>query len=225
MDNILLIFMRRDANLFLFNLSGVLSSVSLFLSIVLLLMFLLRSIVEDVSLFGLCALWFALTITMQLSIHSLFKDEYSAGVLEQMFLQGREIYKIVFYRIISYWIILIFPLLFMLPFACIMCEIELTMLPYILLLVVICSLIMIFVNSIGAALVMSSSASAVVTSMLTFPVNIPIVIFGVYGVESMSNNGLLDYNYIFYLCMLTLLLVPSCVALITTSFRAVLDEF
>ena len=177
---------RRESLLFFKSASGPSAVLSSFLVTFLMVAVCFAGIGGDdelriVSVVIICSIF-----TMQLLSFRLFEREYSSGFLEQLFLHGVSCTRVVLYLLLIHWfftgffitiLVLCLSLVILGPVMAVKIYSTVTVM----------TLILAFNNGVGCSLILGKKGGELLAHILCFPLNIPVLIFGIYSI--MSCNG------------------------------------
>jgi len=134
-------------------------------------------------------LWVSALLAMMLSLDSVFANDYRDGTLEQMVLNGSSLSVTVIGKVLAHWVTSGLPLVLLSPLLGLMMQMPAEAYPVLLLSLLLGTLSLSFIGSIGAALTVSVHQSGVLLSLLVLPLTVPVLIFG-SGAVSAAAGGL-----------------------------------
>ncbi len=123
-------------------------------------------------------LWVAELLASLLALEFLFRDDAHDGTLEQYALSGQSLTWLMFAKTAAHWLLTGVPLALMAPLAALSLGVPAAALPGILLAVIVGSVTLSLIGSIGAALTLGMKRSGALLSLLTVPLSLPVLIFG-----------------------------------------------
>src|SRR6204780_2562308 len=114
-------------------------------------------------------LWVAALLASLLALEFLFRDDAYDGTLEQYALSGQSLTWLLFAKTAAHWLLTGVPLALMAPVRALSLGVPPAALPGILLAVIIGSVTLSLIGSIGAALTLGLKRSGALLSLLTVP--------------------------------------------------------
>lgn len=135
------------------------------------------------------ALWAAALLASLLALEFLFRDDSQDGTLEQYALSGQSLTALIFAKTLAHWLLTGLPLALMAPLAAIALGAPGGALRGIVAAVVLGSVTLSLVGSIGAALTLNIKRSSVLLSLLTLPLSLPVLIFGARATQVAISGG------------------------------------
>ena len=137
------------------------------------------------------ALWAAALLASLLALEFLFRDDCQDGTLEQYALSGQSLTALIFAKTLAHWLLTGLPLALMAPFAALSLGAPNAALPGIIAAVVLGSVTLSLIGSIGAALTLNIKRSSALLSLLTLPLALPVLIFGARATQVAISGGAL----------------------------------
>jgi heme exporter protein B len=137
------------------------------------------------------ALWAAALLASLLALEFLFRDDSQDGTLEQYALSGKSLTALIFAKTLAHWLLTGLPLALMAPFAAVALGAPNGALPGIIAAVVLGSVTLSLIGSIGAALTLNIKRSSALLSLLTLPLSLPVLIFGARATQVAISGGAL----------------------------------
>ena len=144
-----------------------------------------------------------------LSLDRLFQADFEDGSLEQLTLSGLPISLIVLAKIITHWLTTGLPLLLAAPVLAILLNMDNEGFAALLLTMLIGTPALSLIGAIGAALTLTVRRGGVLLSLLVLPLYIPVLIFGVSGIDA-AVHGLNAKPHLLLLAALTVAAIPLC---------------
>ena len=154
-------------------------------------------------------LWVAALLAAMLSLDRLFQADFEDGSLEQLTLSGLPISLIVLAKIITHWLTTGLPLLLAAPVLAILLNMDNEGFAALLLTMLIGTPALSLIGAIGAALTLTVRRGGVLLSLLVLPLYIPVLIFGVSGIDA-AVHGLNAKPHLLLLAALTVAAIPLC---------------
>lgn len=123
-------------------------------------------------------LWVAALLAVLLSIESLFRDDETTGVLEQLLVVPDEIIWVVLAKLCVHWLLIGLPLVLVSPVLAYMLQLPVELLPAVALSLVLGTPSLVIIGAIGAALTVGLQRGGVLLALLILPLYVPVLIFG-----------------------------------------------
>ena len=136
--------------------------------------------------------WVAALLASLLALEFLYRDDASDGSLEQYALSGQSLTWLLFAKSLAHWILTGVPLAIMGPLTAWACGAPMSALPGVFISLVLGSIALSLLGSIGASLTLGVRRSGVLLSVLTLPLTVPVLIFGARATQ-LAIQGL-DYT-------------------------------
>jgi heme exporter protein B len=135
------------------------------------------------------AIWAAALLASILALEFLFRDDAQDGTLEQYALSGQSLTALLFAKTGAHWLLTGLPLACMAPIAALSLGAPLASLGAIIASVVLGSVTLSLVGSIGAGLTLNIKRSSALLSLLTLPLSLPVLIFGARATQVAIAGG------------------------------------
>jgi heme exporter protein B len=135
------------------------------------------------------AIWAAALLASLLALEFLFRDDAQDGTLEQYVLSGQSLTSLLFAKTIAHWLLTGLPLACMAPIAALSLGAPVSSLGAIIVAVVLGSVTLSLVGSIGAGLTLNIKRSSALLSLLTLPLSLPVLIFGARATQVAIAGG------------------------------------
>jgi len=168
---------KRDLTILMRNKSEVLIPILFFTVIVSLFPLALSFEFNNLDLIAPGIIWFAALLAILLSVDSIFREDYSNGVLEQLNLLPIPLSLIVFFKILLNWLCNILPLILMLPLIGIVYNMSLQSIMLAIISLILGSVSLHFVGSLMAAITLSLPRAGMLTIVIILPIFVPILLF------------------------------------------------
>ena len=123
-------------------------------------------------------IWVAALLATLLALDSLFRDDFIDGSLEQLLLSPHPLPILVMAKTLAHWLVSGLPLVLLSPVLALLMQLPLKALPALLMSLVLGTLCLSLIGSIGAALTVGLQRGGVLLSLLVLPLFIPVLIFG-----------------------------------------------
>jgi len=135
------------------------------------------------------AIWAAALLASLLALEFLFRDDAHDGTLEQYVLSGQSLTALLFAKTVAHWLLTGLPLACMAPIAALSLGAPVGSLGAIIVAVVLGSVTLSLVGSIGAGLTLNIKRSSALLSLLTLPLSLPVLIFGARATQVAIAGG------------------------------------
>lgn len=141
-------------------------------------------------------LWVTALLSCMLSLSRMYASDYADGTLEQMMLSNQPTVLIVLMKILAHWMLSGLPLVFVAPLIGLQFNLSGAQLQILALSLLMGTLALSLIGSIGAALTLGIRGTGVLIAILVLPLYIPVLVFGAGAVNAvsigMSPNGALS---------------------------------
>ncbi len=127
--------------------------------------------------------WAAALLASLLALELLFRDDAQDGTLEQYALSGRSLTWLLAAKTAAHWLLTGLPLALMAPLAGVALGAPGRAMAGIVVSVAVGTVALSLIGSIGAALTLGIRRSGALLSLLTLPLDIPVLIFGARATE------------------------------------------
>lgn len=134
-------------------------------------------------------LWVTALLSCLLSLHRLFAVDYQDGTLEQMLLTPQPLSLLLTSKVCAHWVVAGLPLVILSPLLGMQFGLTGPSLWTLLCSMLLGTPVLSLLGSIGAALTLGIRGSGVLVALVTFPLFVPVLIFGAGAVVS-SEAGL-----------------------------------
>ena len=131
-------------------------------------------------------LWVTALLSCMLSLPRIFANDYADGTLEQLLLSNQPTVLIVFVKILAHWLLSGLPLVFVAPLIGLQFNLNGSQLQVLALSLLLGTLALSLIGSIGAALTLGIRGTGVLIAILVLPLYIPILVFGAGAVNAVS---------------------------------------
>ncbi len=132
-------------------------------------------------------IWFLTLLTIIFSVEKLFENDYENGVLDQIYISGIPLETIFLSKSLSIWIITCLPIIILSPLLLLLFNLETDKLINIFVSLLIGTPILCLIGAVTSALVLGFNKGSSVISLITLPLYIPVLIFGIEA----SNSGII----------------------------------
>jgi heme exporter protein B len=169
---------------------------------------------EQLALNGPGVLWVAALLAALLSLNSLFLNDYEDGTLEQLLLSPQPLPLLALAKSVAHWLVSGLPLVLVSPLVAMSFQMPLRATTVMMLTLMLGTISLSLLGSIGAALTVGLNRSNALLSLLILPLAMPVLIFGARTV-SLAAAGDATSAGVYLLaayCMLALTLAPFATA-------------
>ena len=128
--------------------------------------------------------WALALLSVLLGLERLWQPDIDDGALEQMALADAPLALLVVARCLGHWLVTVLPLIVASPLLAILMNLPSEALWALPLALFLGTPALTLVGAVGAALLAGSRAGAVLMGLLVLPLDIPILVFGVGGVDA-----------------------------------------
>ena len=129
-------------------------------------------------------IWFLTLLTIIFSVEKLFENDYENGVLDQIYISGVPLETIFLSKSLSIWIITCLPIIILSPLLLLLFNFQTEKLLNIFVSLLIGTPILCMVGSVTSALVLGFNKGSSIISLITLPLYIPVLIFGIEASNS-----------------------------------------
>jgi heme exporter protein B len=149
-------------------------------------------------------IWIGLILAILPSLEKILQKDYESGWLDQIATTDVPLEIVLLSKSISYWLIVLIPLILSSPLFAILLSMELKYLPWLILSMSIGGLGISLIGLNGSALILGAKRGNILLPILIIPLMIPILIFGV-GINEAVKIGESPFGNLFLLMALTLI--------------------
>ena len=190
-SNFIEIFISHIKREFLINfrsLIDVISIISFMILIVTLFVLGIGPFEEKLRLISNAIFWIGLILAIIPSLEKTLQRDYDNGWLDQAITSPPPMELILLSKSLAYWLIVIIPLLISLPLFIVLLNINLKLIPWLLISILVGGLSISLIGIIGSALTLGAKRGNILLPILIIPLIIPILIFGVGISEAVIIN-------------------------------------
>jgi heme exporter protein B len=141
-------------------------------------------------------LWVTALLSCMLSLPRIFASDHADGTLEQLLLSNQPTVLIVLMKTFAHWLLSGLPLVLVAPLIGLQFNLTADQLQVLALSLLMGTLALSLIGSIGAALTLGIRGTGVLIAILVLPLYIPVLVFGAGAVNAvsvgMSPNGALS---------------------------------
>ena len=159
-------------------------SVLFFLFSILILPLVFQGDQEILKRFLVGIIWFLTLLTIIFSVEKLFENDYEDGMLDQIYISGIPLETIFLSKSLSIWIITCLPIIILSPLLLLLFNFQTEKLLNIFMSLLIGTPILCMVGSVTSALVLGFNKGSSIISLITLPLYIPVLIFGIEASNS-----------------------------------------
>lgn len=134
--------------------------------------------------------WLALLLSVLLSFEHIFQADFDDGSLEQIRMSALPLSFYAIAKVISGWILSVIPLLMVLPIISLPMNIPLSIWGGLMLSVLIASPALMIYGTFASAYLTGLRGTGILLALLTLPLFVPILIFGIGSVMRYEESGL-----------------------------------
>ena len=145
---------------------------------------------EIIKKFLVGIVWFLTLLTIIFSVEKLFENDYEDGILDQIYISGIPLETIFFSKSFSKWIITCLPLVFISPVLLFLFNLQFENIINIFASLLLGTPILCLIGSVTSALILGFNKGSSIISLITLPLYIPVLIF---GIEAANSNFIFDH--------------------------------
>jgi heme exporter protein B len=131
-------------------------------------------------------LWVTALLSCMLSLSRMYASDHADGTLEQMMLSNQPTVLIALMKILAHWVLSGLPLVFVAPLIGIQFNLSAAELQVLAVSLLMGTLALSLIGSIGAALTLGIRGTGVLIAILVLPLYIPVLVFGAGAVNAVS---------------------------------------
>ena len=129
-------------------------------------------------------IWFLTLLTIIFSVEKLFEQDYEDGILDQIYLSGIPLETIFLAKSLTIWIITCLPIIILSPLLVLLFNLQADKLINIFIALLIGPPILCMIGTVTSALVLGFNKGSSIISLITLPLYIPVLIFGIEASNS-----------------------------------------
>lgn len=133
---------------------------------------------EQLQLSGPAVMWVAALLAMLLSLNSLFLSDFEDGSLDQMLVSPVPLSALALGKTMAHWLTSGLPLVIVSPVVAITFQMPLAVTGYLMLTLLLGTISLSLLGSVGAALTVGLHRGTALLSLLILPLAMPVLIFG-----------------------------------------------
>ena len=159
-------------------------SILFFLFSILILPFIFQGDQDILKRFLIGIIWFLTLLTIIFSVEKLFENDYEDGILDQIYISGIPLETIFLSKSLSILIITCLPIIILSPLLLLLFNIQTEKLANIFISLLIGTPILCMIGAVTSALVLGFNKGSSIISLITLPLYIPVLIFGIEATNS-----------------------------------------
>ena len=203
-SNIFLAHIKRDILINFRSLIDLISIIGFMILIIILFPLGLGPIQEKINIISNAVIWVGLILAIIPSLEKLLQKDYENGWLDQIATSPIPLEIIMLSKGMSYWLIMLIPLILTSPIFAILLNMDLKNIPWLVISISSGSLAISLIGLIGSALILGTKRGNILLPILIIPLMTPILIFGV-GVNEAIKINEPPYGNLFLLLAFTLI--------------------
>ena len=203
-SNIFIAHIRRDILTNSRSLLDLISIVGFMILIIILFPLGLGPIKEKLNIVSNAVIWVGLILAIIPSLEKLLQKDFESGWLDQIATSPAPLEIIMLSKAISYWLIMLIPLIITSPIFAILLDMDLKNIPWLVISIAAGSLAISLIGLSGSALILGARRGNILLPILIIPLMTPILIFGV-GVNEAVKINESPFGNLFLLLALTLI--------------------
>ncbi|MFL2520324.1 MAG: heme exporter protein CcmB [Alphaproteobacteria bacterium] len=180
-------FFYREYKLNLSGFHDILTNIVFFFISIFIFIFSIGPEKETLSLVGIGILWTLLLLSSTLSLRKFYQDDFESGNITIMYLNGLSMELITVLKTLSHFIFVQIPFIISIPVACILINIPLDKMYYLIISFLIGSLILSSLGSISSSMNLLNKRNYLLGSLIVMIFSIPVIIFSV-GIINLEEN-------------------------------------
>ena len=203
-SNIFIAHIKRDILTNSRSLLDLISIVGFMILIIILFPLGLGPIKEKLNIVSNAVIWVGLILAIIPSLEKLLQKDFESGWLDQIATSPAPLEIIMLSKAISYWLIMLIPLIITSPIFAILLDMDLKNIPWLVISISAGSLAISLIGLSGSALILGARRGNILLPILIIPLMTPILIFGV-GVNEAVKINEAPFGNLFLLLALTLI--------------------
>ena len=202
-SNMFIAHVKRDILTNSRSLIDLISIVGFIILIIILFPLGLGPIQEKLNIVSNAVIWVGLILAIIPSLEKLLQKDFENGWLDQIATSPIPLEIIMLSKGISYWLVILIPLIITSPIFAILLDMDLKNIPWLVISISAGSLAISLIGLSGSALILGARRGNILLPILIIPLMTPILIFGV-GVNEAIRINASPYGNLFLLLALTL---------------------
>ena len=123
-------------------------------------------------------------LTIIFSVEKLFENDYEDGTLDQIYISGVPLETIFISKSLSIWILTCLPIIILSPLLLLLFDLQTERIFNIFISLLIGTPILCMIGTVTSALVLGFNKGSSIISLITLPLYIPVLIFGIEATNS-----------------------------------------
>ena len=158
-------------------------------------------------------IWVTALLAALMSMDNMFRSDYDDGSLEQLLLMPGSKVVLISAKIAAHWVSIGLPLVIIAPLMSFLLFLPAQALPSLIITLLISTPILSLLGAVGVALTLSLRGGGVLSSLLTLPFYVPVLIFSTMAINAAAVNQPVSgyYALLAAFLIISILLVPFAV--------------
>ena len=123
-------------------------------------------------------IWVICILSILLCLGTLFREDFNDGSLDQILLSPEPLYLAIVSKIMSFWIVSCLPVIICSPFLCLIMDLDSNIIPFLVIVLFLGTIILSIIGAISTSLTLILNNGSVLSSIISIPFFIPVIIFG-----------------------------------------------
>lgn len=159
-------------------------------------------------------IWVSLLLSLLLAFPNLFSHDYESGLLEQVFLSPISLSEWVLIKLLAFFIASCVPLILSTPLLGLFLHLSYDQIVTLLISLSLATPSLLLLGALNAALTVRLNNNALILTLLTLPLSIPIVLFGISTsvAQQMGLSTLTPFCFLTALLLISISLLPFAIA-------------
>lgn len=159
-------------------------------------------------------IWVSLLLSLLLAFPNLFSHDYESGLLEQVFLSPISLSEWVLIKLLAFFIASCMPLILSTPLLGLFLHLSYDQIVTLLISLSLATPSLLLLGALNAALTVRLNNNALILTLLTLPLSIPIVLFGISTsvAQQMGLSTLPPFCFLTALLLISISLLPFAIA-------------
>ena len=160
-------------------------------------------------------LWVIVLLTNLLSLDGMFRRDFESGVLEQIMCSAQLPFAVIGIRIFAQWLATGFLITLMSPLLSLLLGVSSDLIGLVFLTLLLGTPALSLIGAMGASLTVGFSRGGVLLGLLTLPLSLPVLIFGVSAIGAQVDgfSGIAELYWLGFISMLALTIGPFAAVL------------
>lgn len=148
----------------------------------------ISSSVEILQNVGTGMIWIALVLATLMSLEHVLRQDYEDGVLEQLSLSSVPLANIMLSKALAHWVAIGVPLILISPLLGLMLHLTPESIIVLMTTLMLATPIFSLIGLMGAALTLGVKRGGILITILTLPLYVPIIIFGIDAIGASQEH-------------------------------------